>query len=154
MAESGILRAMNENVKVDFECTGGQFKAIVWRIDKETERLTVNTTGLGVNEENLTVKLGVNGKKLTVKVGNNDEKLGVKLQKLTERAERLTVNLTVNRLEILKMILENPTITTIEMAQAIGISSTSVKNNIEVMRDKLIRRVGSDKSGIWDVILE
>lgn len=76
------------------------------------------------------------------------------MQKLTERAERLTANLTVNRLEILKMILENPTITTIEMDQAIGISSTSVKNNIEVMRDKLIRRVGPDKSGIWDVILE
>lgn len=152
---------MNENVKVDFECTGGQFKAIVWRIDKEAEGLVTNDSGLVandpklvLNEENLTVKLVVNGKKLTVKVGNNDEKLVVKLKKLTERAERLTVNLTENRLEILKMILENPTITTIEMAQTIGISSTSVKNNIEVMRDKLIRRVGSDKSGIWDVIFE
>lgn len=110
---------------VDFECTGGQFKAIVWRIDKDAEELV-----------------------------RNDSKLVVKLQNLTERAEKLTVNLTVNRLEILKMILEKPTITTIEMAQAIGISSTSVKNNIEIMRDKLIRRVGSDMSGIWDVILE
>lgn len=158
---SGILRAINENVKVDFECTGGQFKAIVWRIDKEAEGVVVNDSGLVINEpksvlneEDLTVKLFVNGKKLTVKVGNNDEKLVIKLRKLTERAEKLTVNLTVNRLEILKMILENPTITTIEMAQSIGISSTAVKNNIEVMRDKLIRRVGSDKSGLWDVMLE
>lgn len=158
---SGIRRALKENVKIDFECVGGQFKAVVWRTEKAADGLAVNDSGvvindqkLVVNEEDLTVKLVVNGKKLTVKVGNNDEKLVVKLKKLTVRAEKLTVNLTVNRIEILRMILENPTITTIEMAQAIGISCTAVKNNLEVMRDKLIRRVGSDKSGFWEVILE
>lgn len=158
---SGILRAMNENVKVDFECTGGQFKAIVWRIDKEAEGLVANDSGLVVNapklvvnEEDLTVKLVVNGKKLTVKVGSNDEKLVVKLKRLVVNAEKLGVNLTVNRLEMLKMIIQNPTITKIEMAQAIGISSTAIDKNLDAMRDKLIRRVGSDKSGIWDVILD
>ena len=159
---------MNENVKVDFECTGGQFKAIVWRIDKEAEGLVANDSGLvvnapklvindpklGVNEEDLTVKLVVNGKKLTVKVGSNDEKLVVKLKRLVVIAEKLTVNLTVNRIEMLKMIIQNPTITKIEMAQAIGISSTAIDKNLDAMRDKLIRRVGSDKSGIWDVILD
>ncbi len=158
---SGIRRALKENVKIDFECVGGQFKAIVWRTEKDADGLVINDSGLvindqklGVNEENLTVKLVVNGKKLTVKVGNNDEKLGVKLKKLGVNAEKLGVNLTVNRLEMLKMILQDPTITRLEMAQAIGISSTAIDNNLEVMRDKLIRRVGSDKSGIWDVILE
>ena len=107
-----------------------------------------------VNKEDLTVKLVVNGKKLTVKVGNNDEKLGVKLKKLGVNAERLGVNLTVNRIEMLKMILQDPTITRIEMAQTIGISSTAIDKNLEIMRDKLIRRVGSDKSGLWEVILE
>ena len=152
---------MNENVKVDFECTGGQFKAIVWRIDKDAEglvvnapKLVVNDTKLVLNEEDLTVKLVVNGKKLTVKVGSNDEKLVVKLKRLVVNAEKLGVNLTVNRLEMLKMIIQNPTITKIEMAQAIGISSTAIDKNLDAMRDKLIRRVGSDKSGIWDVILD
>lgn len=158
---SGILRAINENVKVDFECTGGQFKAIVWRIDKDAEELGVNASGLvindpklGVNDDSLTVKLVVNGKKLTVKVGNNDEKLVIKLQKLVLKAEKLGVNLTVNRIEMLKMIIQNPTITKIEMAQAIGISSTAIDKNLDDMRDKLIRRVGSKKSGLWDVILD
>lgn len=102
---------MNENVKVDFECTGGQFKAIVWRIDKDAEGLVLN-------------------------------------------AEKLGVNLTVNRIEMLKMIIKNPTITIIEMAQAIGISSTAIDKSLEDMRDKLIRRVGSKKTGLWDVILD
>lgn len=91
---------------------------------------------------------------MTVKVGNNDEKLVVKLKKLGVNAERLGVNLTVNRIEMLKMILQDPTITRIEMAQTIGISSTAIDKNLDIMRDKLIRRVGSDKSGLWEVILE
>ena len=99
-------------------------------------------------------KLVLNGKKLTVKVGNNDEKLVIKLQKLVLNAEKLGVNLTVNRIEMLKMIIQNPTITKIEMAQAIGISSTAIDKNLDDMRDKLIRRVGSKKSGLWEVILE
>ena len=91
---------------------------------------------------------------MTVKVGNNDEKLVIKLQKLVLNAEKLGVNLTVNRIEMLKMIIQNPTITRIEMAQTISISSTAIDKKLEIMRDKLIRRVGSDKSGLWEVIRE
>ena len=40
------------------------------------------------------------------------------------------------------------------MAQAIGISSTAIDKILDAMRDKLIRRVGSKKSGLWDVILD
>ena len=116
--------------------------------------MVINDQKLVVNEEDLTVKLVVNGKKMTVKVGNNDEKFVIKLQKLVLKAEKLGVNLTINRIEMLKMIIQNPTITKIEMAQAIGISSTAIDKNLDDMRDKLIRRVGSKKSGLWEVILE
>ena len=167
---SGIVRALRENVVIDFvnEDEANQFRVIIWRttqkdvIDAQRAEFTTqmlsattqNKQKLVVNEEDLAVRLVVNGKKLTVKVGSNDERLVAKLKKLVVKAENLGVNLTANRLEMLKMIIENPTITKIEMAQAIGISSTAIDNNLEVVRDKLIRRVGSDKSGIWDVILE
>lgn len=145
---SGIRRALKENVKIDFKCEGDQFKAIIWRTNEGTQN-----EKLVENDEELVVNLVVKGRKLVVKVGRNDMWLVEKLQKLVEKAEKLGVNITANRIEILKMIMSNSTITIMEMAQKLGISSTAIDNNLDVLRDKLIRRVGSDKSGTWEIIL-
>lgn len=63
-----------------------------------------------------------------------------------------TVNGTVNG--TVKMIKENPKITLDELAEAIGKSRRTVARQIKQIRkeDRVIRRVGSDKTGYWEVI--
>ncbi|MEG1934970.1 MAG: winged helix-turn-helix transcriptional regulator, partial [Rikenellaceae bacterium] len=62
-----------------------------------------------------------------------------------------TVNDTVNG--TVKMIKENPKITLDELAEAIGKSRRTVARQIkQLQEDGVIRRVGSDKTGYWEVI--
>ena len=62
-----------------------------------------------------------------------------------------TVNGTVNG--TVKMIKENPKITLDELAEAIGKSRRTVARQIkQLQEDRVIRRVGSDKTGYWEVI--
>lgn len=62
-----------------------------------------------------------------------------------------TVNGTVN--DTVKMIKENPKITLDELAEAIGKSRRTVARQIkQLQEDRVIRRVGSDKTGYWEVI--
>ena len=45
------------------------------------------------------------------------------------------------------LMIENPYITEKDLAKSIGIQQTTVMRNIEAMRGKYLRRVGSDKNG-------
>ena len=49
-------------------------------------------------------------------------------------------------------MIENPYISRADLAKNVGISETSIYRNIEVMRDKYLRRVGPDKGGFWEII--
>ena len=69
-------------------------------------------------------------------------------EKATVRREKLTAN----RISILRLMAENPYITKIELAAAVGISATSIMRNIEYMRNKYLRRVGPDNGGFWEII--
>jgi ATP-dependent DNA helicase RecG len=54
---------------------------------------------------------------------------------------------------IVKLIIDNPRISKREMAEQIGISSTAIDNNLTKLKDKnSSRRVGSDKTGHWEII--
>nr|WP_257880268.1 winged helix-turn-helix transcriptional regulator [Prevotella denticola] len=57
-----------------------------------------------------------------------------------------------NRIAILQLMAENPYITKMELASAVGISATSIMRNIEYMRNKYLRRVGPDNGGFWEII--
>ncbi len=59
-----------------------------------------------------------------------------------------------NRIAIIKLIYQNPTISSVEMAEHIGISPTAIDNNIKEMRDIFIRRIGPKKGGHWEIITE
>lgn len=85
-------------------------------------------------------KLGRNFDELSKKLGRKAEKLGRKLGK--------------NRIEILRMIYENPNVTTVMMAKKIGITTTAIDGNIRQMRDIFIRHVGPKKGGHWEIIEE
>lgn len=87
---------------------------------------------------------------------SNQEKLGKELdyilEKLGKRANALGKKLGKNKVEIIKLMHQNPTISSVEMAKQIGISSTAIDNNIKQMRDVFIRRIGPKNGGHWEII--
>lgn len=67
----------------------------------------------------------------------------VKEQKVTE-----------NQRQILETIMKNPHITALELAGIFGISERKTKENIKKLKGKaLLRRIGPDKGGHWEVII-
>lgn len=65
----------------------------------------------------------------------------------------LGVKLGVNEHKILSAIQENPNITIIQLAEKIGISTTSIENNLKKLKTKqVIKREGADKTGYWKII--
>ena len=74
------------------------------------------------------------------------------IEKLIEKGKTEGIKLTENRIQILRLILANPYITKLEMANNIGISENAVSKNIEAMRGTLLDRIGPDKGGQWEVL--
>lgn len=101
-----------------------------------------------VNKDKVTEKVTENKGKVTV----NKEKAAEKFSKVMEKAEGMGDELSKNRITILKLMIENPYITKVELAKAVGISEISIWRNIEAMRGKYLRRVGPDKGGFWEVL--
>lgn len=89
---------------------------------------------------------------------NTQEKLGKNiddiLEKLGKKANILGKKLGKNKVEIIKLMHQNPTISSVEMANQIGISATAIDNNIKQMRDVFIRRIGPKNGGHWEIITE
>ena len=55
--------------------------------------------------------------------------------------------------KILDLIRENPYVTTLEMADSIGIICRTVAKHIKSLQEKgIIKRIGPDKGGYWKVI--
>lgn len=132
-----LLPTMSEHSHPDrTETTLPLQGGLVEKLGENRERLVENTEKLGENVE----KLGESWNDVLLKLGENAEKLGVKL--------------TENRTTIIKLMYENPDISSVELAQIVGISTTAIDNNIAAMRDKLIRRIGPDKGGRWEVIID
>ena len=51
------------------------------------------------------------------------------------------------------VIRSNPNVTMAELAKATGLSAKGVEKNIRILREEnVIRRVGPDKGGHWEVI--
>ncbi len=95
--------------------------------EKRTVNATVNTPNATVNSKNLIKRL---------------------IEKATVNGEKLTTN----RISILQLMVENPYITKDEMATITGLNGSTIMRNIEKMRGKYLRRVGSDKNGFWEII--
>jgi ATP-dependent DNA helicase RecG len=82
------------------------------------------------------------------------EKEGERSTKLVEGwAERLVERLAENQKKILILIARNPRVSNKAMAQSLGISTTAIDKNLTTLKQKgLIRRVGPDKGGYWEVV--
>lgn len=83
-------------------------------------------------------------------------------------AEKVTVNFTekVNATEnvidasqktsqkIIDLIKEDPYISTSKMAEIIGVDRRNIARNIKKLQEQgVVRRVGPDKGGFWEVIV-
>ena len=99
-------------------------------------------------------KVAENQNRVAEKVADNQNRVAENLGKVTVKAAALGETLTANRIKILELMIEDPYISRTNLAKNIGISETSIYRNIEAMRGKYLRRVGPDKGGIWDIILE
>ena len=104
-----------------------------------------NQSDATANAEKRTVNATVNTKNATVNSKNLIKRL---IEKATVNGEKLTTN----RISILQLMVENPYITKDEMATITGLNGSTIMRNIEKMRGKYLRRVGSDKNGFWEII--
>ena len=91
-----------------------------------------------VGDDNVGDSVGVNiGVNIGVNVGQNVGQ-DVKINK-TQQA-------------IISLLTENPRFTAQQLSENIGISKRRIESNIKVLREmNKIKRIGSDKSGYWEV---
>ena len=106
------------------------------------EENQINATA---NTSRRTISATVNAKNATVNSENLIKRL---IEKATVRGEKLTAN----RISILRLMAENPYITKEEMAAITSLNASTIMRNIKFMRDKYLRRIGSDKNGFWEII--
>ena len=67
--------------------------------------------------------------------------------------EGLVEGLVENQKTMVYLIHEKPTITIKELAEIIGISTTAIDKNLTKLKEKnIIRRIGGDKTGSWEII--
>lgn len=79
------------------------------------------------------------------------EEMVVKL--VDKLAEGLVEGLAENQKSLLQLIIRKPRISKKAMAETIGISTTAVDNNLSKLKKVgLLRRIGPDKGGHWEVI--
>ena len=102
-------------------------------------------TNATANSSKRTVNATVNAQNATANSENLIKRL---IEKATVRGEKLTAN----RISILRLMAENPYITKEEMAAITSLNASTIMRNIKFMRDKYLRRIGSDKNGFWEII--
>ena len=122
-----------------------QEKSVKENVDKVTD--TLSKVSKKVTDEQAKVSDRVTDKQTKV-----TDKREMIVKKTVAKALENGDKLTRNRITILQLMAENPYITKMELASAVGISATSIMRNIEYMRNKYLRRVGSDNGGFWEII--
>lgn len=65
----------------------------------------------------------------------------------------VNANLNITKESILKIIMKNPKVTQISIANQLEISEKTVKRNISKLKEKgIVERIGADKNGYWKII--
>lgn len=89
------------------------------------------------------------------KFGEND-KSSEKNQSINDTAkitQKITVKITANQQKIIGVIKENPFITQEELSSIVGIARLNINKNMKKLQEQgIIKRVGADKNGHWEVI--
>ena len=68
---------------------------------------------------------------------------------------KITQKITVNQEKILAAVKENPFVTQEELSEIVGIAKLNIIKNMKKLQENgLLRRVGADKNGHWEIISE
>ena len=85
--------------------------------------------------------------KVVLSKADDEKRMGESSQK------KLGGKLGERRRRIIRMMMQNPSVTTFDLVSEIGISQTAIENNITWLRSHgYVRRVGPDNVGYWEVV--
>lgn len=112
------------------------------RICKETEALS------GYKEELKPVfKSTTTQFQTIIYASHNRQNVGDMSETLSE------MKLTERQWNILKLIMESPTITAKQMSETLSVTSRTIERDLAILKEKgILRREGKDNDGIWVVI--
>ena len=116
-------------------------------VDRIYRELEANgTSSLSFRTDDFILKITV--PKVTEKVSVNvTENVTEKTTNTSQKTSQKTPQ------KIIELVRENPYISTSEMADVIGIDRRNIARNIKKLQDQgIIRRVGPDKGGFWEII--
>lgn len=75
-------------------------------------------------------------------------------EKVTERVTEVTEKVTEDEQQILSLLLEDPAYTYKNLSEKLSISRKTVSVRIKFLKEKgLIKRIGSDTKGYWEILL-
>ena len=116
------------------------------RICREQEANGANAPSFRTDEFILKITVP----KVAEKVAVNDERVNVNVTEKVNATENVTENVTENY----RLIKEDPYISTTKMAEIIGVDRRNIARNIKKLQEQgVVRRVGPDKGGFWEVIV-
>lgn len=102
--------------------------------------VTVNSDIFTVNGQDCTVNFTVNGKNVTVNVTVKNKSVTVKMPQKTK--------------DVLYFLLKEPELSAELLAEKMDCSSRTIKRHLAVLtKSKILKRIGSDKSGSWALAL-
>ena len=124
---SGIPRVLREDCHIEFRDSkqGNQFTAIIWRNAEKSADVVENVVG---------------------KAHDDVETPSNVVENVVENKDNVVEN-------ILESISKNPSISTKELAKTYSLSERQVQRIMTRLKEKcIIRRVGPDKGGHWEII--
>lgn len=102
--------------------------------------VTVNSDFFTVNGQDCTVNFTVNGRNVTVNVTVKNKSVTVKIPQKTK--------------DVLYFLLKEPKLSAELLAEKMDCSSRTIKRHLAVLtKSKILKRIGSDKSGSWALAL-
>ncbi len=73
---------------------------------------------------------------------------------VTEKVTEVTEKVTEEEQQILSLLLEDPAYTYTNLSEKLSISRKTVSVRIKSLKEKgLIKRIGSDTKGYWEILL-
>ena len=102
--------------------------------------VTVNSEIFTVNGQDCTVNFTINGRDVTVNVTVKNKSVTVKMPQKTK--------------DVLYFLLKEPELSAELLAEKMNCSSRTIKRHLAVLtKSKILKRIGSDKSGSWALAL-
>jgi ATP-dependent DNA helicase RecG len=121
-------------VKIRTECTN---------VGLPEPTFTFNRHGLMVHFRGRTMNA-------SEKAAGVSEKTSEKMEKPSEKSAEASEKTSEKILELIK---DDPEITIRELAFIVGVSDRSIERNLQkLQKDNLLKRVGADKGGRWEVL--